>query len=275
MSVLYRHPNEANAPFHVGPSQSVCLSGSEIAWPEDKLAETQACLARFYDILRRYVEVAHVGPGDSVESWLGELDGDEVARVDALLTTIEQLNRETDRVLFEAIRAELTGMVQWARSPGRFAGSGIALESMACCDWCADHQLARVMGWSTLPEPSVARGVDRQEFAGRTTFSLRQWRIRLRERVRCSSDVFAEPRAGYMARWMTLRETRTSSTHWAFTGQEVVQGSLDLVQRSHLPGRGSLTPARRHPGPVPGWPQAAHPSSWTRTSGTRLRAPRH
>jgi len=119
VSVLYRHPNEANAPFHVGPSHSVCLSGSEIAWPAAKLAETQACLARLYDILRRYVEVAHVGPGDPVESWLGELDGDEVARVDALLTTIEQLNRETDRLLFEAIRAELTGMVQWARSPGR------------------------------------------------------------------------------------------------------------------------------------------------------------
>jgi len=71
-----------------------------------------------FDILRRYVDITHVGPGDPVERWLGELVGDPAVRVGALLNTIEQLDRESDRVLFEAIHAELTGMVQWARSPG-------------------------------------------------------------------------------------------------------------------------------------------------------------
>jgi hypothetical protein len=122
VQVLYRYPNEAGAPFHSGPSMYVCLSGSEIIWPISKVEEAEACMEKFYDLLRRYVEPAHIGPGGPVERWLERVSGDEAVRVRALLETIEQLDQRVDGQLFDAINAELKAIVLWAQSPG---GSGI------------------------------------------------------------------------------------------------------------------------------------------------------
>jgi hypothetical protein len=123
VQVLYRYPNEAGAPFHYGPSMSVCVKGWEITWPATKVKETNACLARLYDLLRRYVEIAHVGPGDPVERWLERLEGDEAVRVRAMVETLGDLDPEADRELVDAVKEELTASVRWAQSPG---GSGLA-----------------------------------------------------------------------------------------------------------------------------------------------------
>jgi hypothetical protein len=118
VEVLYRYPNEAGAPFHHGPSMCVCVKGWDITWPAAKLKETNACLAKLYERLRRYVEVAHVGPGDPVERWLERASGDEAVRVSTLLETLETLDPEAEPELAEAVRAELMARVRWAQSPG-------------------------------------------------------------------------------------------------------------------------------------------------------------
>jgi hypothetical protein len=118
VQVLYRHPQDAGAPFHYGPATSVCVKGWGVTWPGKKLKETQDCLARFYELLHKYVEVAHVGPGDPVERWLEQLEGDDAMRVKALVETLEELAANAEPELAEAIKAELTAMVHWARGPG-------------------------------------------------------------------------------------------------------------------------------------------------------------
>jgi hypothetical protein len=121
ITVLYRFLNEQFAPFHTGPSLTVCLDGSSIAWPPDKVKAANECLARFRDIIRKYVQIAHVGPGDPVERWLQETVGDDVVKVQALVETLEQLDRQADGPLFEAVRAELNALMKWAASPGSTA----------------------------------------------------------------------------------------------------------------------------------------------------------
>jgi hypothetical protein len=122
--VLYRHPNEAAQPFHEGPSLSTCLSGAEVKWPPAKVKAEQACLAKFRELLRRYIEIAPpIGPGDPgpVERWLERVSGDDAIRVRALVEALEELSPEDDREVFEAIRADVASMVRWAQTPG---GSG-------------------------------------------------------------------------------------------------------------------------------------------------------
>jgi hypothetical protein len=119
--VLYRHPNEAGAPFHEGPSLSTCLSGAEVKWPPAKVKAEQACLAHFRELLRRYVELPPpVGPPDPdpVERWLERLGGGEAARVRALVETLADLDPAEDPEVFEAIKADVASMVKWAQSPG-------------------------------------------------------------------------------------------------------------------------------------------------------------
>jgi hypothetical protein len=123
VQVLYRHPNEANAPFHYGPAMSVCVRGWSVTWPAAKLAETRECLERFYNRLRQYVEIGHVGPGDPVERWLAGLEGDEAVRVKALVETLEQLDPREEPELRERITAELRAIVRWAKSPGASRGA--------------------------------------------------------------------------------------------------------------------------------------------------------
>ena len=113
-----RHPNEANAPFHYGPAMSACVRGWSVTWPAAKLAETRECLERFYNRLRQYVEIGHVGPGDPVERWLAGLEGDKAVRVKALVETLEQLDPKEEPELRERITAELRTIVTLGEKPG-------------------------------------------------------------------------------------------------------------------------------------------------------------
>ena len=118
VQVLYRYPNENGQPFHYGPGRWIDLVGYSIAWPAAKLKETQDCLARFWALIQRYLEIARVGPGDPVERWLERLRGEEAVQLKALVETLGELNENEDSELREAILSELRGMVRWAQSPG-------------------------------------------------------------------------------------------------------------------------------------------------------------
>jgi hypothetical protein len=125
VQVLYRGPTEAGAPAHYGPVMSVCLSGAEVRWPGKKLDEEKHCLRVFFDVLRRYVDVAHVNPGDPVEQWLARIRGDDAVRLRAELDTLQELDPKVDRELAEAIKAELARIVR-ARMPGSGCFPGLA-----------------------------------------------------------------------------------------------------------------------------------------------------
>jgi hypothetical protein len=129
LQVLYRTPNGAYGPPFLGPSAWVCVSGYEIEWPKDKLEEWRRCIARLRELLERYVKIAHVGPGDPVEHWLEHLEGEEAVRVEAMIEALEKLDAKADERIVEAIRAELTGLVRWAESPGGRGVRGPRLEA--------------------------------------------------------------------------------------------------------------------------------------------------
>jgi hypothetical protein len=118
VQALYRTPAEAGAPAHHGPTMLVCLSGSELTWPAQKLKEEKECLDRFRDLLSRYIEVAHVDPWDPIERWVRSLQGDDAVRVRAQLNALEHLDPTSEKELFEAIRSDLSGRVRWALMPG-------------------------------------------------------------------------------------------------------------------------------------------------------------
>jgi hypothetical protein len=111
VQVLYRGPNDQFSPPHHGPSMYVCLSGSAIEWPEDKLKAERECLAAFWEKIRHYVQVAHVNPGDPVE-WLSRFRGEEVIQLKAQVEVLERLNEKTQPMLAAAIRNNLTGMLR-------------------------------------------------------------------------------------------------------------------------------------------------------------------
>jgi hypothetical protein len=125
VQVLYRGPSEAGAPAHYGPAMGVCLSGAEVIWPAYKLEEEKRCLAAFFDLLRRYVEVAHVNPGDPVEKWLARLRGEEAVRMKAELETLQKIDPKANRELADAIKADLARMLR-ARIPGAGGFPGLA-----------------------------------------------------------------------------------------------------------------------------------------------------
>src|SRR5215217_7080945 len=70
-SPFLRHGESRYDPPHEGPWTSVCLDGFDIEWPSYLILEEQACLKRWGEILRQYVEVAEVGPLDPVELLFG------------------------------------------------------------------------------------------------------------------------------------------------------------------------------------------------------------
>lgn len=125
VQVLYRTPSGQYSPPTFGPSMEVCLSGYEITWPADKLEEYRKCVHRLRDLLERYVQIAHVGPGDPVEEWLLSLEDDEALRVGGMIEALEQLDPKVDAQILDAVRTELTALIGWAQSPGaRRRGGG-------------------------------------------------------------------------------------------------------------------------------------------------------
>jgi hypothetical protein len=129
--VLYRGPTEATAPAHLGPATSVCLNGTDILWPADKVAAEQICLAKYRHRIDQYVIPAYVGPGDPVElglghrgpadpldHWLAGIRGEDAIRVAAEVEALEKAHPEADHRLNDAIRRDLAAKIGRARMRG-------------------------------------------------------------------------------------------------------------------------------------------------------------
>jgi hypothetical protein len=116
VQVIYREHGEQNLPPREGPGMTLCVSGSDIEWPAFLVAEERACLRRWWDILRRYVEVADVGPLDPVE-FLTSLPAEELAMMQAAAETLEKINRDEQPTLSNALRDTVIGILR-ARMPG-------------------------------------------------------------------------------------------------------------------------------------------------------------
>jgi hypothetical protein len=116
VQVLYRGPADQYKPAHLGPCMYVCLAGSGIEWPADKLKAWEACLAALWGKLTRYLELAHVNPGDPVE-FLASLPGEVAIRLQAGVETLEHLDAAAQPQLAKAIKDDVLGILR-ARMPG-------------------------------------------------------------------------------------------------------------------------------------------------------------
>jgi hypothetical protein len=110
VQALYRE--HGNLPALVaGPSTTVCLSGADIEWPAFLVKEEIACQKRWWEILRRYVEVADVGPLDPV-AFLGELPDQDLKVLHAAAQTLERITGEDQPELANAIRERVVGILR-------------------------------------------------------------------------------------------------------------------------------------------------------------------
>jgi hypothetical protein len=121
VQVLYRGPADQYKPAHYGPSMYVCLSGSKIEWPADKVKAWESCLAALWAKLRQYVELAHVNPGDPVE-FLAGLPPALATRLQAGVETLEHLDGAAQPRLAKAIKDDVLGILR-ARMLGRGASA--------------------------------------------------------------------------------------------------------------------------------------------------------
>ena len=120
VQAIYREHGEQGLPFHGGPAMTLCLSGSNIEWPAYLILQEQACLRRWRDILRKYVEVAHVGPLDPIEL-LASLPAEDVTLLQAAAEALEQVKPDEQPVLANALRETVIGVLRSRMLPG--AGS--------------------------------------------------------------------------------------------------------------------------------------------------------
>jgi hypothetical protein len=120
VQAIYREHGEQGLPVHGGPAMTLCLSGSDIDWPAYLILQEQACLRRWRDILRKYVEVAHVGPLDPIEL-LASLPAEEVTLLQAAAEALEQVKPDEQPVLANALRDTVIGVLRSRMLPG--AGS--------------------------------------------------------------------------------------------------------------------------------------------------------
>ena len=116
LQVLYRGPHDQNNPARYGPFARVCLAGSEIEWPAFLLSEWEACLHGFWKVIRSYVQIAHVNPGDPVE-FLAGFPVEEALILKGEIEILERLNVESQPALAKAIEADVIGRLR-ARMPG-------------------------------------------------------------------------------------------------------------------------------------------------------------
>jgi len=116
VQVLYREHGEQNLPPHDGPGTTLCVSGSDIEWPAFLIAQERACLRRWRDILRRYVEVADVGPLDPVE-FLTRLPAEDQTMLQSAAEALENINPDEQPALSNALRDTVIGILR-SRMPG-------------------------------------------------------------------------------------------------------------------------------------------------------------
>jgi len=113
------HNEDPAAPPHAGPSTSVCLRGFDIEWPAYLILQEQACLKRLSEILRRYVEVAEVGPLDPV-AFVANLTEQELMLLHAAAGALEGIDAEDQPALANALQQSVIGILRsrMPRAPG-------------------------------------------------------------------------------------------------------------------------------------------------------------
>ena len=124
--VLYTTYNDIahGKPMKYGPAMTVCLSGAEILWPQEKLDAERRCLQHLWEIIHKYVLSKHVNPGDPVERWLARVHGDDAVRLKGVAEALEQMDAAANPKLVEAARAELSAVFERLRMQGRIADLG-------------------------------------------------------------------------------------------------------------------------------------------------------
>jgi hypothetical protein len=89
----------------------VCIDGFRVVWPLEKLEEERECWLKFSERLR-LVEIAHVNPGDPVESWIENADRQTLIRLASIVDALETVDGEKDRDLKSAMETEVALMVE-------------------------------------------------------------------------------------------------------------------------------------------------------------------
>jgi hypothetical protein len=115
-ALFLRHDESRYDPPHEGPWTSVCLDGFDIEWPSYLILEEQACLKRWGEILRQYVELAEVGPLDPVELLVG-LPEQDLILLQAAAQSLERVNADQQPALANALRESVVGILR-SRTPG-------------------------------------------------------------------------------------------------------------------------------------------------------------
>ena len=111
VQAIYREHGQQYSPPRDGPTTSLCLSGSDIEWPAFLILQEQACLRRWKDILRRYVEVADVGPLDPV-ALLSSLPDEERTILQAAAEALEEIKPDQQPKLSNALRDTVVGILR-------------------------------------------------------------------------------------------------------------------------------------------------------------------
>jgi hypothetical protein len=111
VQAIYREHGEQGLPAHDGPTTTVCLSGANIDWPAYLVLQEQACLRRWHDILRKYVEAADVGPLDPVALIAG-LPAEELTLLQSAAEALEEIKPDEQPVLANALREAVIGVLR-------------------------------------------------------------------------------------------------------------------------------------------------------------------
>ena len=118
VQVLFlQHGEDPEGPPHEGAWTSICLAGFEIEWPAYLLLEEHACLKRLWGVLRRYAEVAEVGPLDPVQ-FLAGLPEQDLMLLHAATQTLEKIDAQHQPLLANKVQENVVGILR-SRMPAR------------------------------------------------------------------------------------------------------------------------------------------------------------
>jgi hypothetical protein len=111
--VRYRFQNTADR----GGVRQVCISGSNIDLPKLSVDAEQECLKRVHDLFDRHKFIPPDRPWPPwppIERALSRLRGDDAVRMRAYIETLDRVDPESEKELFDAISSELRGFVEAA-----------------------------------------------------------------------------------------------------------------------------------------------------------------
>jgi hypothetical protein len=108
-----------------GVTKQVCISGTDVGWPKLSLGDEQECLKGVRDFFDRHKFIPPDRPWPPIERALRRLRGDDAVRIRAHIDTLDRLDPNAEKELFQAVSAELHGFVEGASLADEFpAGRG-------------------------------------------------------------------------------------------------------------------------------------------------------